>query len=169
MFGSVIDTARVTVARPSPKAKPVAKPSVKRGTTEPVGKAVTLIHNMNVRMIQILGVVKSVNLADPQKANVMRVMRLRQKTMRLFAKIVGGIGFIPLLCTTARRILHVAGLNGVRPDMAAVGIPILRLQSREMSRGHIVVKKVRRPMLLTVQGSTPFNAARQIAFSCMLQ
>ncbi len=132
-------------------------------------KAVTPIRNMNVRTIQILGVVKSVNLAEPRKVNVMRVMRLRQKTMRLFAKIADGIGSIPLLCTTARRILHVAGLNGVRPDMAAVGIPILRLQSREMSRGHIVVKKVRRPMLLTVQGSTPFNAARQIAFSCVLQ
>ena len=111
---------RVTVVRPSPKAKIVAKRPVKRGTTEPVGKAVTLIHNMNVRMIQILGVVKSVNLADPQKANVMRVMRLRQKTMRLFAKIVGGIGFITRIPAASRiMIRYAAGLNGVRPDMAA--------------------------------------------------
>ena len=56
---------RATVARPSPKAKLVAKRPVKPGTTGRVGKAVTPIRNMNVRMIQILGVVKSVNLAEP--------------------------------------------------------------------------------------------------------
>ena len=106
--------------RPSPKAKPVAKRPVKPGTTEPADKAVTLIHNTNVRTTQILGVVKSVNLAEPRKVNVMRVMRLRQKTMRLFAKIVGGIGFITRIPAASHiMIRYAAGLNGVRPDMAA--------------------------------------------------
>ena len=81
---------RVTVARPSPKVKPVAKPPVKPGTTEPADKAVTPIHNTNVRTIQILGVAITGNLADPQKANVsIAIIRIRRRIKRLAKPAVG--------------------------------------------------------------------------------
>ena len=56
MFGSAIDTVRVTVARPSPKVKLVAKRPVKRGIMAPVDKVVRMINLFLVNPVPIPGV-----------------------------------------------------------------------------------------------------------------
>ena len=57
---------------------------------ETADKAVTLIHNTNVRTTQILGVAITGNLADPQKANVLIVIiRIRRRIKRLVKLAVG--------------------------------------------------------------------------------
>ena len=57
MFGSAIDTARVTVARPSPKVKLVAKLIPENGVTErvvPVIKNVEKMENVFQLLAKIL-------------------------------------------------------------------------------------------------------------------